>query len=597
MEGLEGIKSLSLTNNVNLKDSTPIPLYSEGFIMATPCVTIKSASFSDGSRIEFSEKDIVVFVGPNNSGKSAALKNIFEKAKNFANEGIVIKEIALSKEGSKEDLLAWLEHVSKKQMQNPTNPGYSRLGITVHKNQSEHSWTTTPNTLNELASFFVYHLSTESRLSAANPASNIALTRDPLTHPIHYLQVYDEIELQISNYFKQAFGQELIVHRNAGNQVPLHCGERPIPKEGEDRVSLGYIKELEKLPTLHTQGDGMRSFVGVLLHSLVVDHSAVLIDEPEAFLHPPQARLLGKMLIENAPPNRQMFIATHSGDFIRGLLDASTERVRIVRIQREENINKIRELDYEGIKIIWGDQLLRHSNVLDGLFHEKVVICESDSDCRFYAAVLDALFENRKDIPKPDFMFTHCGGKDRLPVVIQALYKLGVPVIVISDFDVLNNESPLKEIYENLGGDWDEVRSEWSLVKASIEQKKPELSSEDVIKEINNVLSKINEKVFPDSCRKDITKILKQSSPWSIAKSVGKSYIPSGAPTQACNHLFDKFKELGFFVVEVGELEGFVRSVGNHGPKWVNIVLAKDLLNDPELDAARQFVNNLARKP
>jgi hypothetical protein len=62
--------------------------------------------------------------------------------------------------------------------------------------------------------------------------------------------VDDKIENKMSGYFRQAFGNDLIVHRNAGNQVPLHCGDRPKPKEGEDRVSIGYISELEKLPAL-----------------------------------------------------------------------------------------------------------------------------------------------------------------------------------------------------------------------------------------------------------------------------------------------------------------------------------------------------------
>ena len=62
-------------------------------------------------------------------------------------------------------------------------------------------------------------MTTDARLNAANPAPNIALTRDPLTHPIHYMQVSGEIEIQLSTYFKEAFGEELIVHRNAGGEV------------------------------------------------------------------------------------------------------------------------------------------------------------------------------------------------------------------------------------------------------------------------------------------------------------------------------------------------------------------------------------------
>lgn len=252
------------TNILNQPISLLCPKNLQGNNMNNPFVTITSATFSDNTKLEFSSNDIVVFVGPNNSGKSAALKDIYEKSKASAHEGVVVKGIELTNSGTKEEVLSWLERGAKKMLQNPSNPTYSRLGATVHKSQAEQHWTNNQNGLAQLCPFFVYHLTTESRLHAANPANNIALTKDPLTHPIHYLQFDDQIEIKISNYFKQAFGLDLIVHRNAGNQVPLHCGSRPIPANGEDRVSINYIRELEKLPTLHTQGDGMRSFVGVL---------------------------------------------------------------------------------------------------------------------------------------------------------------------------------------------------------------------------------------------------------------------------------------------------------------------------------------------
>jgi hypothetical protein len=56
-------------------------------------------------------------------------------------------------------------------------------------------------------------------------------------------------------------------------------------------------------------------------------------------------------------------------------------------------------------------------------------------------------------------------------------------------------------------------------------------------------------------------------------------------PTKATNK--------GLLILEVGELESFAKSVGNHGPKWVSEVLTKDLKNDQELETARQFVLQL----
>src|SRR5687767_12170292 len=45
--------------------------------IARPTVTFKSLTFSDGHAVELDPADIVVFVGPNNSGKSAALRELF----------------------------------------------------------------------------------------------------------------------------------------------------------------------------------------------------------------------------------------------------------------------------------------------------------------------------------------------------------------------------------------------------------------------------------------------------------------------------------------------------------------------------------------
>lgn len=551
---------------------------------------LESATFSDDTTINFNSNDIVIFVGPNNAGKSVALKNIIEKARDKNSLGVVIKDVSINSSGDEDELIAWLEKHCRKNIQNPSNPSFQRLGSNVHLSQAKSWWANPHDGLKELSGFFFYHLTTDARLSAANPAPNIALTRDSLTHPIHYMQVSGEIEIQLSTYFKEAFGEELIVHRNAGREVPLHCGKRPVPGKDEDRVSLGYIQALEKLPTLHTQGDGMRSFVGVLLHSFVVNHSAVLIDEPEAFLHPPQARLLGRMLVEQAPANRQMFVATHSGDFLRGILDTNTDRVRIIRIQRDGDINLVKELNNEGIKQVWGDPILRYSNILDGLFHNQVIVCEADSDCRFYAAIKDVLYQDAPDETRRHLMFLHCGGKDRIPIVAKALRTLDVPTSVIVDFDVLSNEHPLKAIFLELGGDWDEIHSKWNLVKTSIDQKKPELEAKEVIDEIGKLLSKIEDKYFPKEAKENIQTILRRSSPWAHAKTVGKSFIPSGDPTSAYNDMISQLKSKGLFVVEVGELEGFSRSIGGHGPKWVNTALEKDLLNDPELESARTFV-------
>lgn len=555
-------------------------------------IWISKLDFNDGSTIELGKNDITVFVGPNNAGKSASLKESATLLRQKNNKGKVLKDISIEKTGELSDLISFIESFSQKHFSTNPEPHYQGFGYNIYAGHMSNYWSRYDSGLNDLFSVFVSSLSTEDRLKAASPASNIKLTTEPPTHPIHFLQKYDELEKKFSDYFRQAFGTDLIVHRNAGNEVPLYVGEKPIPAQGEDRVSENYLNALEKLDLLHMQGDGMRSFVGVLLNAFISNHSVIFIDEPEAFLHPPQARLLGKMIAKDMPSERQLFLATHSEDFLKGLLDADNSNLKIIRIQREGLINRVSVLHSSDINNIWSDSLLRHSNVLNGLFHSRVILCESDSDCRFYSAILSSIFEGTDSV-SPDILFIHCGGKHRIPTVVKSLAKLNVNVRVIADFDVLNDIAPLKDIFEEMGGIWTEIESDWRIVKNSIDQKRPELETNDLRKEIESIFDSTTDKIIPKIKVSEIQKVLKKASAWAHAKEVGKSFIPSGDPTRAFDRVQSKLIEKGLHVVEVGQLESFVKSIGNHGPKWVNEVMTKNLKTDTELEAARQFVQQI----
>lgn len=142
-----------------------------------------------------------------------------------------------------------------------------------------------------------------------------------------------------------AFGLDIVVHRNAGNQVPIYVGNKAQPKPGQDRVSIDYIKELEKLTPIQAQGDGMRSFLGILLFTTLGHEPVMLVDEPEAFLHPPQARHLGNFLVSEGDSYQQLFVATHSGDVLRGMLSSASTRIRVLRLRRSGDVNITRQLD------------------------------------------------------------------------------------------------------------------------------------------------------------------------------------------------------------------------------------------------------------
>lgn len=585
-------KTLIIVNRAVLTEQKKVDQQKKDEMHMNARVWINEIEFNDNSKINFEKNEITVFVGPNNAGKSASLKEAAKLLRARNQKTIVLNSISIENEGDINALFSFVESTSRKIIrENQSEPSFQGYGYDIQTPHIRQWWSNYKNGLDNLYPLFVNTLTTEERLTRANPATNIKITSQPPSHPIHFLQRSDEVEKRFSDYFREAFEMDLIVHRNAGGEVPLYVGKKPTLDEGEDRISVSYLEKIEKLDLLHLQGDGMRSFVGVLLSAFISNHSILLIDEPEAFLHPPQARLLGKMIAANLPSERQLFLSTHSGDFLKGLLDESKANLKIIRIQRQRTLNRVSVLNSRDIKRIWSDSILRHSNVLDGLFHSKVIICESDSDCRFYSAILSAIHEGNNFISS-DILFIQSGGKHRMPIIIKSLKKLNVDVRVIADFDVLNSIDPLKSIFKELGGTWENIERDWKNIKDAIDKKRPELEKDEIQKDINSILD-MCPKIVPQEKVLEIEKVLRRASAWSTAKEVGKSFIPNGELTQAYERIQSQLKEKRLHIVEFGQLESFCKSIGNHGPKWVNSVLEKDLTADIELETARKFVKSV----
>ena len=194
------------------------------------------------------------------------------------------------------------------------------------------------------------------------------------------------------------------------------------------------------------------------------------------------------------------------------------------------------------------------------------------------------------NISSPDIHYVQCGGKHQFPTAINALKKLNVPLTVIGDFDLLNNQKPLEDVFVGLGGVWDDIKDDWRIVKGDIDTQRPELSSDDMKKSITEILDKITDTVVTDDNIKELESTIKKASAWGVAKRLGKRYIRAGDATQSYNRINEAFKKVGLIILEVGEIECFDLTVGNHGPKWVNKVLEKDLLASDDLKDARGFV-------
>ena len=559
-----------------------------------PSVTFKSLTFSDGTTISLDPDDVVVLVGPNNAGKSVTLRELEGAfARNL--KQMVLQSCETRILGTKEEFQEFVRKHARIRSVGATwaFSGY-QWSLSIKSQDVQEFW---PEQISTFRSMFCLKMPTETRITGSDPPNAVNTRDEPLNHPIHLLLDDDALELKISEYFRRAFNDDLILDRNPSRTIALLVGPRPTPhlESGEDRLSKAFRDRVSASTTpLVQQGDGMRSFTSVILHLLApITASVLLLDEPEAFLHPPQARFLGEIIATEKSSRAQLFVATHSPDVLQGLVNVASDQIRVLRMQRDGSINRVKELDKELVKKISSDPLMNYSSVMSGVFHQRVIICESDSDCMFYSSILD--LDEIHGEGHPDVLFVHAGGKDRMPTLTETLRALDVPVDVVADIDILRDESKLRLLVNALEGDWSGVEQLAKAVRTAVENSTPRLSIDQIKQEVQAALSK----ELPDSeperhLHSNIKGVFRSISPWDAVKHYGESAIPKGQATQQFRDLQQLLQEMGLWVVPVGEMEGFCRSIGGHGPSWARQVISeRDLGTDSELEDAREFVRKL----
>ncbi|HEJ0318507.1 TPA: AAA family ATPase, partial [Klebsiella aerogenes] len=451
-------------------------------MLLKPKLTISEIFFSGGQRLTLNNHDKILIVGPNNSGKSQTLREIISTLENSPPERKVTLDVTFNKIGSNADMEEYLTQNSH--FQNHTY----HIGPAQVIQHQINFWQNS-KTIYSLTSMFVKNITAKDRLNICEQQTSISFG-EPKTKPQHIL--YDDSELmeRISSTFKKAFNKDLAFDYRGGSKLPIHLIDKKDFPENTDRVSNEYIDKLRKHPLLDKQGDGIKGYAGILFEAIAFNYDISLIDEPEAFLHPPQMRRLGQTLAEEV--KGQLIVATHSSDIMRGFLEGTKGDLKIIRIHREGDKNIIHEVNQEAIKELWSKPNLRYSNALDSIFHEQVIICEDDSDCRLINYTADYLAD-KSDVVFPDTAFVPSGGKHAISGIAEILRLTGVPVKAIYDFDLLSERNTFMKALDSFGCSKkkkERIMNLWSQINSEVMQKTRQ-KSDDEIK--NLLLKTINE--------------------------------------------------------------------------------------------------------
>lgn len=547
---------------------------------------------------------VTAIVGGNNAGKSTILRQVnwsLVSPQNIPNEPVqLVSGLIVERNGTVEDWLAWLgNHSSIREM--PSHQGgdqFSRPNAPqMSVPSASASWASQSDGWHvSVASYFTHYAETMARLGQLGAVGQRGDVGDPAAAPLHQLQDDAESLAGLNALSERIFRTSITLDDLSGNmRLRLGSPEVEAPMPGESQRE--YRRALSRLRPLEAQGDGMKSLLGLLLPLVAGTYRVVIVDEPEAFLHPPQAYALGVELGNiSIKTETQIILATHDKNLLAGLLSSGAD-LSVVRVNRDGDDTKISQLSPESVKELWDDPVLRYTNVLDGLFHQRVIIAEADRDCRFFAAALDSWpGDDPLPMPSNDVHFVPSNGKAGIARLVRLLHAVSVPVVASPDLDVLNDENLMKSLVEALGGDWMNYSRDYKVATAHFRVQRDALKLVNVRAALLAVLDaelEQNPKATLDPGTRDQLKdaLRTKDSPWGDLKEYGELAF-KGEAAPAARQLFPALDALGLVLVKVGELEGFAPALGvAKGKEWLPAAIAAGAhLEKPARDHVRRLL-------
>lgn len=516
---------------------------------------IRSITFKFGAEpasdpLEILAEPVTVFVGPNNSGKSQVLREIESLVRTASPQPTdkIVRSITFEP-SSEADLRAELDKIATSPALNEVvqpehilvsvlNP-QSNQGVRVQfhlpslimeaSNPGHHG----QHSLANFRSLFTVRLDGTNRLTMLNsmPAGDLQTTAQ--NHLAHLFS-NDALRLKVRNIVYDAIGKYFVIDPTSIGQLRVRLADRPPSSNQEER---GWDRDAVEF---HSQAmevtgasDGIRAFIGIISTIVAGDPKVLLIDEPEAFLHPALAAKLGGAVARTLrQTTKRMFVATHSSSFLMGCIQQGVP-LNIVRLTYNFGTPTARVLPQEKILHLMRNPLLRSTGVLAGLFYEAVVVCESDSDRAFYQEINERLLSAADVRGIPNCLFLNAQNKQTVWDIVKPLRELGIPVAAIVDIDFLKD-----------GG---QVFTK-PLVACNI----PELSHQPLHATRQRILTALE--ATGRSMKRD-----------------GGLQILATSDRQSASDFLSLLSNYGLFVVPHGELESWLPTLGasGHGPAWL----------------------------
>jgi len=522
---------------------------------------IKTIKLKFGRGVELSAEEVVttpitVFVGPNNSGKSKVLSEInyycthgHSNATDVILGKIEFDSFTVEVAEEKLNKVSLLPHMGETLHPEHILVGKKGTRIQFHKQSLLIALQNTNSQVNLFCTgylaFNTLMLDGRSRISLIADQNAGDLQQPPQTS-FQVLFHDDTKRNEVRRIIYDAFETYFVIDPTALGQLRLRLSSRPPSIDIEERgIHRDAVQFHSEAFPVEQASDGVKAFTGIITEIIAGDPAVLLIDEPEAFLHPSLAFKLGKEIaLSSLSSEKRIFVSTHSPNFVMGCIQSGAP-LNIVRLTYRSGVATARILPNNDILRLMRNPLLRSTGVLGGLFYEFVIVTESDTDRAFYQEINERLLRYKPDFGIPNCLFLNAQNKQTVQIIIKPLRELGIPAVGIVDVDILKNG----------GQDWTNFLKSGFI---------PEIEYQGLANWRDSIMKKCTE--TGKNMKKD-----------------GGVDILSGSDKEGANNLFDKLAEYGLFVVRKGELESWLRQLGvtGHGPNWLIKIFAK-MGEDPE---------------
>lgn len=410
-------------------------------------------------------KGINVIVGPNNSGKSRLLKELRDYLAGDHQDLKILKNVEFPYPDSFEEINDSYD-IESKMVQDPygnwmlkvyTNKPNQSLDMTAslesyftrNVNAIGGNWKDTltnviyqnddASFLNSFGDLFYQYIGTEERLTICKKQRNYGMDSNSSNY-LSSFKYNDELLRSLADKVQKLFKKDIYLDaQTLGDRLLFRVGENFDNVRNKPISNKSEARSLFAEDALDNQGDGLKSFVSTFLSLNYGNNDVLLLDEPEAFLHPPLARQLGEMIGESQNESKTVFVATHSVEILKGIL-SKCKNVSVIRItQPEPHKNEIKLVNQDVLNTILQNPLLRVSRVLEGVFCDRVIITEAESDELVYQELIEKIF------PESGLFFAHGQNKQTLATIARLYQKIGVKHEIITDFDVLRKTDELSQ--------------------------------------------------------------------------------------------------------------------------------------------------------